>query len=306
MDPFDQALHQLRATGSFYCRSELSAPWGLTMPPMPGCVWFHAVTSGGCELDAGSGGKIRVQAGDFVLVPHGRGHRIFTSKDVLTPCVLDVPHASQSDHYAELRYGGDGEVTHALCGVIHLEHPFAFDLDAVLPDMVHLDAAGMLDAAWMQSTLRLIAAESKSPRPGGETIITRLCDVLVIQAIRTCLTGNDMPEGWLRALRDPQVGRAMMLAHQHPERPWSVATLASEAGMSRSGFAARFAEFVGEPPMQYVTRLRMRVAKARLQGRECGVGELAEQLGYRSEAAFCRAFKRFAGVTPGSVRRAAG
>ncbi len=302
-DPIEQALHQLRATGTFYCRSELTAPWGLTMPPMPGCIWFHAVTTGAFNLGSSSGPDVPVRAGDFVLVPHGRGHQIRTHKRVRAPDVLTLPHESESDHYAELYYGDGGETTTTLCGVIRLEHPLAFDLDSALPDLIHLRADDLLDAAWMQSTLRLIAAESKTTRPGGETIITRLCDVLVIQAIRAWLAEDDSAGGWLGALHDEQVGRALVGVHRHPEQAWSVVALAREAGMSRSGFANRFHELVGEPPMQYVTRLRMRLARVRLAERRCSVGEAAEQLGYRSEAAFCRAFKRFVGVTPGAVRR---
>jgi AraC-like DNA-binding protein len=153
--------------------------------------------------------------------------------------------------------------------------------------------------------------EDKELRPGGETVITRLADILVIQAIRSWIAQDPSAQtGWLGALRDKQVGRAITLIHRDPARAWTVASLAAEVAMSRSAFAARFTELVGEPPMHYVARWRMHVARWRMHValaslREDGatLGEVAMRLGYQSEAAFSRAFKRFIGVSPGSVRR---
>jgi AraC-like DNA-binding protein len=146
--------------------------------------------------------------------------------------------------------------------------------------------------------------EDKELRPGGETVITRLADILVIQAIRSWIAQDPSAQtGWLGALRDKQVGRAITLIHRDPARAWTVASLAAEVAMSRSAFAARFTELVGEPPMHYVARWRMHVALASLREDGATLGELAMRLGYQSEAAFSRAFKRFIGVSPGSVRR---
>ena len=157
----------------------------------------------------------------------------------------------------------------------------------------------------MQSTLRLIAAEGRELRPGGEAVITRLSDILVIQAIRSWIAGDPAGQtGWLGALQDPRIGRAMSLVHRDPAQPWSVASLARETAMSRSAFAARFTELVGEPVMQYVTRWRMQVALDWLQHDDTAVAELAARLGYESEAAFSRAFKRTVGMSPGAARRA--
>ena len=156
----------------------------------------------------------------------------------------------------------------------------------------------------MQSTLRLMAAEAGELRPGGEAVITRLADILVVQAIRSWLETDPAAQtGWLGALQDRQIGRAIALIHRDPARPWTVASLARELAMSRSAFAARFTELVGEPAMQYVTRWRMQLALASLRDEGATVGELASRLGYRSEAAFARAFKRVVGVPPGAVRR---
>jgi AraC-like DNA-binding protein len=157
---------------------------------------------------------------------------------------------------------------------------------------------------WMQSTLRLMAAEAMELRPGGETVITRLADILVIQAIRSWIQEDPTAQtGWVGALQDKQLGRAIMLIHRNPAHPWTVASLASEAAMSRSAFAARFTELVGEPAMHYVARWRMHLALTWLKEDRVTLAELASSLGYQSEAAFSRAFKRFIGVSPGAVRR---
>ena len=157
----------------------------------------------------------------------------------------------------------------------------------------------------MQGTLSLMAAEARELRPGGEAVITRLADILVIQAVRSWIeTDPAARTGWLGALQDPQIGHAITLIHADPARAWSVASLADELAMSRSAFAARFTELMGEPVMQYVTRWRMHVAGDELaQG--ATVGQLAGRLGYASEAAFARAFKRVTGTPPGAVRRQA-
>ncbi len=171
--------------------------------------------------------------------------------------------------------------------------------------MLHI-TAGSRRTETMQTTLRLMAAEAAELRPGGETVITRLSDILVIQAIRAWIeTDQAARTGWLGALQDPQIGQVLALVHRDPAREWTVAKMAHEAAMSRSAFAARFTELVGEPAMQYVTRWRMHTAYALLTDGGATVGQFAGLLGYRSEAAFSRAFKRVVGIAPGAARRGA-
>jgi len=204
-----------------------------------------------------------------------------------------------------LRHGGGGPPTALVCGAVRLEHPAAHELVRALPATI-LVGAGAPGEEWIQTTLRLLAAEARSPRPGGEAVITRLADIIVIQAIRAWLeTDPGARTGWLGAMRDPQIGRAIALVHDDPARDWTVAALAQELAMSRSAFAARFSELVGEPAMQYVTTWRMHLALAALQEGDATVAQLADRLGYRSEAAFARAFKRVVGMPPGAVRRQA-
>jgi AraC-like DNA-binding protein len=151
----------------------------------------------------------------------------------------------------------------------------------------------------------MISAEAKEMSPGGETIITRLADILVIHAIRFWIAHNHSAQtGWLRALHDQQIGKVISKIHRNPGGPWTLASLAREASMSRSAFAARFTELVGESAMHYVTRWRMNTAKLRLTQLDATVGEVANSLGYESEAAFNRAFKRHLGVSPGVAKRA--
>ncbi len=194
--------------------------------------------------------------------------------------------------------------TSLVCGAVRFDHPAAHHLIALLPRIIHVQSSSSPQTEWLQSTLRLMAAEAREMRPGGETVITRLADILVIQAIRSWIEGDPAAQtGWLGALQDPQIGRAIAAIHREPAKPWTVSSLAAEVGMSRSAFAARFTQLVGEPAMHYLARWRMHVAMNWLREDAIGVGEMASRLGYRSEAAFSRAFKRFIGVTPGAARR---
>jgi AraC-like DNA-binding protein len=302
-DPLGEALHFLRVTGSFYCRSELTAPWGLTMPDWPDCLWFHVVTAGRLHLELAGAPPRVLQAGDLVLVPHGQGHVLRSGPGTIAPDVMTLEHEFRH-RYGVLRHGGGGAATTLVCGAVRLDHPAAHHIVGLLPDVVHVEPGGGPQAEWMQATLRLIAAEAASLRPGGEAVLTRLSDILVVQALRSWIEHDPTAQrGWLGALRDRQIGRAITLIHREPAREWTVESLARELAMSRSAFAARFTELVDEPAMRYVTRWRMQVARTWLTEDGITVGEAAGRLGYRSEAAFSRAFKRTVGVSPGAVAR---
>jgi AraC-like DNA-binding protein len=305
-DPLGEALHSLRMDGAFYCRSELTAPWGMTLPPMPGYLWFHVVTDGRAALETGDGHSRWLQPGDLALVPHGEGHRLRSEPGAPVPGILELDREHPSDRYEILRHGEGGAPTTLICGAVRFDHPAARNLVAILPDTILIEASDTPRASWMQSLFRLMAVEAREFQPGGEAVITRLADILVIQAIRAWIdTAPAAQTGWLGALQDRQIGRALALIHRDPARPWTVAALADELAMSRSAFAARFTELVREPAMQYLTRWRMQVALGALEAEGATVAELAARLGYRSEAAFARAFKRVIGIPPGAVRRQA-
>jgi AraC-like DNA-binding protein len=298
-DPLGEALHFLRMNGAYYCRSELTAPWGLTLPPMPGYIWFHVVTSGRVLVET-EDGPTWLEPGDLALVPHGGGHPLRSEPDAPAPDILDLELERVSDRYEILRHGGGGAPTLLICGAVRFDHPAARNLVEILPRTIHVEGTG----DWLQATLRLMAAEAREVRPGGEAVITRLGDILVIQAIRLWIETDPAAQtGWLGALQDPQIGRAISLIHREPARDWTVASLADELAMSRSAFAARFTELLGEPAIRYVTRWRMHVALNALREDGATVAQLANRLGYRSEAAFARAFKRVVGVPPGAVKR---
>lgn len=304
VDPLGEALHFLRMSGVFYCRSEFTAPWAVAMPPIDHCLMFHVVTSGRCWLKDADGQSRLLQAGDFVLVPHGQGHILASEPDVPADQLFDLPREQVSDRFEILRHGMGGAVAGVICGAVRFDHPAARQLIAMLPATICIDAADVSQTDWMQSMLRFMAAEARELRPGGEAVITRLADILVIQAIRAWIEKDPAAQtGWLGALQDRQIGRAIALIHRDPARTWTLASLAAEVAMSRSAFAARFTELVGVSAMHYVARWRMQVALTSLTEQDVGLGELANRLGYQSEAAFSRAFKRFMGVSPGAVRR---
>jgi AraC-like DNA-binding protein/mannose-6-phosphate isomerase-like protein (cupin superfamily) len=299
-DAVGAALHVLRMSGTFYCRSELTGPWGLSLPAMPDCLWFHVVTAGTADLDVG-GESVTLGPGDVVLVPRGEGHELRDRPGTRARDILDIPHTWHGDRYAVIHHGGDGPATTMVCGAVRFEHPMAGRLAAMMPALLHVPVSPLTDR--LQDTLRLMALEVEEMRPGGEAVITRLADVLVVQTLRAWLADDPAARtGWLGALADPQIGRALALVHDDPARDWTVAALAAELALSRSTFAARFTALVGEPVMTYVTRWRMLVAHDRLRRGDATVAALAASLGYRSEAAFSRAFSRVVGSPPGRVR----
>ena len=304
-DALGEALHLLRMGGSLYCSSEFTAPWGLELPSIEDAVMFHFVTSGVCWLEAGeSEPPVLLAPGDLALVPHGRGHRLVSEPGSPAPILFDLPRELVSERYEILRHGGGGAKTTVMCGVASFTHPVAKLLLGLLPAVVTVHAAEAPDSDWIHATLRLIASEARSLQPGGETVVTRLADILVIQVIRSWIERDPAARrGWLGALQDERIGPAVALIHREPGREWTVDALAREVAMSRSAFAARFTSLVGEPPLQYLTRWRMNLAVERLTRENATVADVAGTLGYQSEAAFSRSFKRFVGVSPRQARR---
>ncbi len=305
-DPLGEALHLLKLTGTFYCRSVLTEPWGVELPPFEDCMMFHIITSGHCWLKVEDDAPVLLQQGSLVLLPHGLGHKILSAEQQETTPLFDIPVETVSERFEVMRFGGGGEMTQLTCGVVRFDHVAGEELIKFLPRVMHINTWSEEEDSWLQSTLRFIAREARELRTGGETVITHLADILIIQAIRSWLDGAPQTHtGWLAALRDRQIGRALAAIHRNPEFYWTVNSLAKEVGMSRSGFSARFSEIVGESAMRYLTRWRMQLARIQLKNSSDPLIVLAEKLGYQSEAAFCRAFKRVFGVSPGSMRQSA-
>lgn len=304
-DPLAETLHMLRLTGTLYCRGVLTAPWAIAIPRLEGVMSFMVVTSGASWLELEGMEPRLLQQGSLALIPHGTPHTISSAQGLEGEPLFDLPVEKVSERYEIMRHGGGGELTRTMYGVVRFDDVAAEHLLALLPQIISIDSWDDQTGGWLQSTLRFIANEAATLKPGGETVITRLSDVVVIQAIRSWLESSRTAEtGWLAALRDPQIGKALALMHRRPGEDWSVDRLAGQVGMSRSAFAARFAELAGQTPLRYLTEWRMRVARSRLIDTADALAVISGDLGYQSEAAFCRAFKRVFGQSPGSIRRA--
>jgi AraC-like DNA-binding protein len=303
VDPLGGALHFLRMSSAVYARCELTSPWGLELPSLENTLMFHVVTAGECQLSVHGVDAGFLHAGDMVLVPHGHGHTLASVDAVSATGLFDAPRAYSSERYEVIRFGGGGDRADLICGAVHYTHPATRRMIEALPPVINIAASSQLQTEWIRNSLQLMAEEAQTMRPGSEVVVARLADVLLIQAIRSWIEHSPAPRpGWLAAISDPQIGKAMRLIQNDPARDWTVAELAHEAAMSRSAFSARFRELAGEPPMQYLTRWRMHLALHGLEDGAISLGELADQVGYRSEAAFSRAFKRIVGVSPGAIR----
>lgn len=305
-DYLGEALHLLKLSGTFYCQSELRAPWGIELPPFDDCLMMHILTAGHCWLKVEGEPPIHVQQGSLILLPHGRGHVIASDPEQTATPLFDIPIQHISDRYDIMHFGGEGETSRATCCVARFDHAAGQELIRHLPPVMVVNSWEEAEGSWLQSTVRYMAHEARQLNPGGETVMSHLADILVIQAIRNWLNKTPQADtGWLAALRDKQIGRALAAIHRDPQQDWTIEGLASMAGMSRSGFSARFSELIGEPAMRYLTRWRMQMARLQLKNSADPMIVVAEKLGYRSEAAFSRAFKRVFGVAPGKVRKEA-
>ena len=302
-DALTEVLRDLRLVQSFYCHSELTAPWGLGLPAEDHAV-FHFVADGEAWLERPGTEPTRLGLGDFLLVAPGVEHSVSSGPGVPCRNVQELPCETVGGRAMLLRHGGDGARTVLACGGVRFEDPAAHPLVGLMPDVLHIRGTEDGEAFLMRHMLAAMGSEALNPRPGGTTVMLRLADILVIHAIRWWIdAANDDRTGWLGALRDPQIGRALVQIHRQPERDWTVAGLAASVHMSRSVFSDRFTALVGAPPLLYLTRWRMHLAARWLREDRTSLGDVASRLGYESEPSFSRAFKRHIGVAPGAVRR---
>ncbi len=227
-----------------------------------------------------------------------------------TPAVnyFDLIKRHAPDKNGVVRAGGNGPTTRFVCGGMQFENGATDPLLAVLPPLLHVKATKEGGRPWLRLTVEHVLAELDSDSAGAAEVVTRLADILFIQAVRSYFKENaDTAEfGWLAAVRHPQIGRALALLHGHPGGSWTIASLARRVAVSRSAFADRFTELVGEPPLRYLTRLRINAAAKRLLSSDDKLGAVATAVGYKSVTAFSRAFKQHMGMTPGKYREAPG
>ena len=302
-DPLSEVLQLLQLSGVLYCNAELTEPWGIEIPELPGVMNVEVVTSGHCWLELEGEAPVFMPKGSLVLIPRGRRHKLRGSPGDKTTPLSDIPIELIGDRFEDMRFGGGGRLTQVTYYGVRFDPYLADRLLRLLPETLQL-RTHKDDDSWLHSTIRFIAQEAHQRLPGSETVITRLADILVIQAIRTWIESvREEDHGWIAALHDRQIGKAMSLMHRHPERDWRVASLAREVGMSRSGFSARFTALVGESVLQYLTGLRMQLAHRELRQTSDSLATIAERVGYQSEPAFNRAFKRVVGMPPGAVRK---
>lgn len=305
LDPLSDSLQLLRMSATLYSRCYLTSPWGMELPSLPGMLMFHVVTVGHCWLRVDGTVLRLLQRGDFVLVPRGTGHSLLSHPGADTRRLFDLPREYLNERYEIIRHAGGGASTEIVCGTVQVDNPGAVQLLTLLPPVIGSEVMNPAHREWLLSTLQLMAEEAVDSKVGRETLLSRLADVVVMHAIRSWIENDPAAStGWLQALRDKQIGRAIALIHDDPSRPWTLASLAEEVAMSRSAFATRFAELVGMPVMQYVTQWRMQVAMSLLKSDGARIADLAARLGYQSEAAFSRAFKRYTGFSPSAVKRA--
>ena len=299
-DPLDAALAALRPRGVFLYRGEFAAPWGLS--DTSGLAFFHIVEAGRCWLTAGDM-TVALDAGDLAVVPGGVEAAFRDAPGTPAPPVADLLARYPPDAANVLRNDGPGPRTALVCGGLAFDEALPHPVLAALPPVLVLRGAAHDGTPWLVQTLQFITCESRSGRPGAATVMGHLASVLFIQAIRAALADRAAP-GWLGAVSDAHVGPALSAIQQAPERPWTVEALGREAGLGRSAFAARFRAAVGESPMQHVTRWRVYHAARLLREGRLPVAHVGERVGYESDAAFSRAFRRWTGRAPGEIRRA--
>lgn len=315
MDALSDVLRAVQLTGGVFLEAEFTAPW---------CVWsqvgpedcqpflvaprhllaYHCVLEGRMLVGLDDGGDvIELAAGGAVLLPRNPRHRLGSTLDIEPVLADDLVQPPTNGALARIHAGGGGEVTRFVCGFLGCDAPFN-PLLAALPEALTLDLRDTAAGAWMESSFRFAAAQHGRGPPGDLVVLTRLSELLFVEALRVYLQRLPGAErGWLAGLKDPVVGRALALIHTGFREPWTSESLAQAVNLSRSAFAERFTTLIGRPPMQYLTEWRLLRASRLLRESPRSVAQVAAEVGYESEAAFSRAFKRQHGASPAAWRR---
>lgn len=317
MDVLSDVLRAVRLTGAIYFDIHAHAPWIAESPPMasicarvmPGfehVVCFHLMLDGWCwaQLADESQPPIRLDAGDVLIFPGGDGHVMATEqgqRSVPDMAMYYRPNDARLP-FVFSEFGGNGEQARFVCGYLGCDAKPFNPLIGALPRLLHV-RGDRRDGDLVQQLIRVALREIRNPRAGGETILSKLSELMFLHAVRQHV--DSLPEestGWLAGLRDSHVGAALRLMHGSPAQCWTLDALSREVGMSRSAFSERFARLMGEPAMHYLGKWRLQLAADSL-GRGMSIAQTASEVGYESEAAFNRAFKRQVGAPPGAWRR---
>lgn len=315
---YDEVLHYLKLESVYYSRSLFQGEqWAVNIPTYQDTSMFHVVVAGGCLVKVNDT-LLELNVGDVLFLPRSPGHQVMASESVKPVDLYSLPVKKVSAIYETLEVGpeqlesrpeqepgsekesGPESVreTIMLCGVVKIAHPSGEMLVNDMPDVIHVQKEQHLFNTMMDGIVDLIFQEAEGGFLGGESVITRLVDILMIQTIRQWVLSSEVHHGqWLDALKDPKIGKALSKIHNHPEKAWTIELLGQEVGMSRTAFATKFSELVGDSPMNYLTLWRMNLAELRLKSGEKADLDFIESLGYQSESSFRRAFKKCKGYT---------
>jgi AraC-like DNA-binding protein len=314
MDVLSEVLKVVRLQGALFYNGEFSSPWSIRAtssrvladyfaPGAEHVVIYHLVTEGHAFLRLESGERVALSAGDIVMVPHGDPHFLEDGQPAKT--------VDDSDHMTEIlaqglklwRHGGGGAVTRFVCGYMAYEPELSKVFLSGLPPVFKVSIRNDASGRWLENSIRFSVDEASSPRAGGEAVRAKLSEVLFIETLRAYIAHLPVEQtGWLAGARDPQVGKTLALMHRNPARSWTLAALANEAGTSRSVLAERFRHYLGETPIAYLTRWRLQLGAQMLLSGSYSVAQIAQEVGYESEAAFNRAFKRQFELPPARFR----
>ncbi len=314
MDALSDVISAVRLTSSAFLDARFGSPWCIQSQitpedcapfgPMPSqIIAYHYVASGRLFLELDGEEPIEIRMGEVVLMPRNDWHTLGSAPG-LKPAIIDhLIQPADGAKPAVLQIGGSGEEAHIICGYMGCEIPDN-PLLAALPQVLRIKANDGAGGAWFGDSFQRAAEEFATGGIGSSTVLSKLAELLFVEAIRRYLTTLPREQsGWLAGLRDPRVGKALAMLHAQPAHTWTADELAKAVGMSRSSFAERFTGFVGMPSMRYLSHWRLQLAAVRLRESPRATAQIAYEVGYESEAAFSRAFKQAFGITPGRWRR---
>jgi AraC-like DNA-binding protein len=320
MDVVSDLLRVVRLGGAVFLNAEFTAPWCVIsqadaalcaafLPHSERVVSYHLIAEGNCcvELAQDPASRLCLGAGDLLVVPQGEAHILGSALDLpaMPSATLLASQLEKSPgQVMKLSYGGGGNRTRLVCGFLACDDTLSNPLLSGLPRIFKIDMRSNPHSAWIESSLQYAAAEAAEWRAGSTLMLARLSELLFVEAVRRCIDAlPPQRKGWLAGAGDRFVGRALSLLHAQPAHSWTVDELARNVGLSRSGLAQRFTDMLGQPPMQYLARWRLQIAAQELLTERKSLAAVAEQVGYESEAAFNRAFKREFGMPPAGWRK---
>ena len=313
MDALSEILKVVQLSGAIFFDARFTSPWAIAsrastaMAPMLGfgserILLYHYMVEGSCLVVLEGEQPLRVSAGDIIVFPHGDAHLMASSPEV-RPEPMD-PQALLRERPRVLQLGGGGEATRFICGYMVCDPRLFQPVLAALPKVVKLSLPGLAPGRWLEASLQHAVREAGSPGPGTDGVLAKLSEAMVMETLRLYVAelAPEQP-GWLSGLRDRIVGKCLALMHARPAHAWTVDSLAREVGASRSVLAERFTHFVGQSPMLYLGRWRMALATRYLRRSSLNLASIAAEVGYETDAAFSRAFRREFGVPPATWRR---